>query len=202
MEIAELFLKNIGILELMIKSEESNNLLMVKVLFLILRVHFMKVMLKILRDSKKQENISILKLRSVWNFLILRKMFLQDLVEIQQLQVIGGQIMPMKMIKKEALLIELPQEEVEEATEDEVIEEITLGTEVVSNHMAMIELIISKSEEDIIKREVHGEVEVVIVEDVFGMSEFMKFKLNVKELARLGSSPPPPINSFTRSITR
>ena len=53
MEIAELFLKNIGILELMIKSEESNNLLMVKVLFLILRVHFMKVMLKILRDSKK-----------------------------------------------------------------------------------------------------------------------------------------------------
>ena len=178
MEIAELFLKNIGTLELMIKSEESNNLLMVKVLFLILRVHFMKVMLKILRDSKKQENISILKLRSVWNFLILRKMFLQDLVEIQQLQVIGGQIMPMKMIKKEALLIELPQEEVEEATEDEVIEEITLGTEVVSNHMAMIELIISKSEEDIIKREVHGEVEVVIVEDVFGMSEFMKFKLN------------------------
>ena len=85
MEIAELFLKNIGILELMIKSEESNNLLMVKVLFLILRVHFMKVMLKILRDSKKQENISILKLRSVWNFLILRKMFLQDLAEIQQL---------------------------------------------------------------------------------------------------------------------
>jgi hypothetical protein len=84
----------------------------------------------------------------------------------------------MKMIKKEALLIELPQEEVEEATEDEVIEEITLGTEVVSNHMVMIELIISKSEEDIIKREVHGEVEVVIVEDVFGMSEFMKFKLN------------------------
>ena len=178
MEIAELFLKNIGILELMIKSEESNNLLMVKVLYLILRVHFMKVMLKILRDSKKQENISILKLRSVWNFLILRKMFLQDLVEIQQLQVIGGQIMPMKMIKKEVLLIELPQEEVEEATEDEVIEEITLGTEVVSNHMAMIELIISKSEEDIIKREGHGEVEVVIVEDVFGMSEFMKFKLN------------------------
>jgi hypothetical protein len=177
MEIADLFLKSIGIPELMIKSEESNNLLMVKVLFLILRVHFMKVMLKILRDSKKQENISILKLRSVWNFLILRKMFLQDLVEIQQLQVIGGQIMPMKMIKKEALLIELPQEEVEEATEDEVIEEITLGTEVVSNHMVMIELIISKSEEDIIKREVHGEVEVVIVEDVFGMSEFMKFKL-------------------------
>ena len=90
--------------------------------------------------------------------------------------------MPMKMIKKEALLIKLPQEEVEEATEDEVIEEITLGTEVVSNHMAMIELIISKSEEDIIKREVHGEVEVVIVEDVFGMSEFMKFKLNEARL--------------------
>ena len=90
--------------------------------------------------------------------------------------------MPMKMIKKEALLIELPQEEVEEAIEDEVIEEITLGTEVVSNHMAMIELIISKSEEDIIKREVHGEVEVVIVEDVFGMSEFMKFKLNEARL--------------------
>ena len=90
--------------------------------------------------------------------------------------------MPMKMIKKEALLIELPQVEVEEATEDEVIEEITLGTEVVSNHMAMIELIISKSEEDIIKREVHGEVEVVIVEDVFGMSEFMKFKLNEARL--------------------
>ena len=81
-----------------------------------------------------------------------------------------------------SVLIELPQEEVEEATEDEVIEEITLGTEVVSNHMAMIELIISKNEEDIIKREVHGEVEVVIVEDVFGMSEFMKFKLNEARL--------------------
>jgi hypothetical protein len=33
--------------------------------------------------------------------------------------------------------------------------------------MIMIELIISKDEEDIIKREVHGEVEEVIVEDVF-----------------------------------
>jgi len=44
--------------------------------------------------------------------------------------------------------------------------------------MIMIELIISKDEEDIIKREVHGEVEEVIVEDVFGMSEFMKYNLN------------------------
>jgi len=36
----------------------------------------------------------------------------------------------------------------------------------------MIELIISKSEEDTIKRVVHGEVEEVIVEEELGMSEF------------------------------
>jgi hypothetical protein len=36
MEIADLFLKNIGIPELMIKLEELNNLLMAKALFLIL----------------------------------------------------------------------------------------------------------------------------------------------------------------------
>jgi hypothetical protein len=178
MEIADLFLKSIGIPELMIKSEELNNLLMEKVLFLIFKVHFMKVLLKILKDSKKQENILILKLQSVWNYLILKRMFYQDLVEIPQLQITGGQIMPMKMEKKEAILIELLQEEIKGAIEGEVIEEILVETEVGSNHMVMIELIISKSEEDIIKREVHGEVEEVIVEDVFGMSEFMKYNLN------------------------
>jgi hypothetical protein len=50
MEIADLFLKNIGILELMIKLEELNNLLMEKVLFLIFRAHSMKVLLKILNN--------------------------------------------------------------------------------------------------------------------------------------------------------
>jgi len=49
MEIADLFLKNIGILELMIKLEVLNNLLMEKELFLILQVHFMKDILKTLK---------------------------------------------------------------------------------------------------------------------------------------------------------
>jgi hypothetical protein len=120
MEIADLFLKNIGIPESMIKSEELNNLLMEKVLFLIFKVHFMKVLLKILKDSKKQENILILKLQSVWNYLILKRMFYQDLVEIPLLQITGGQIMPMKMEKKEAILIELLPEEIEGAIEGEV----------------------------------------------------------------------------------
>jgi preprotein translocase subunit SecD len=105
-------------------------------------------------------------------------MFLQDLVETRQLKIIGGQIMPMKTEKKEAIQIELLQEEIEEAIEDEVIEEILVVVEEVSNHMGMIELIISKREVDLIKREVHGEEEEVIAEDVFGMSELMKFKFN------------------------
>lgn len=123
-------------------------------------------------------NILILKLKSVRNYLILKKMFLQDLVETRQLKIIGGQIMPMKTEKKEAIQIELLQEEIEEAIEDEVIEEILVVVEEVSNHMGMIELIISKREVDLIKREVHGEEEEVIAEDVFGMSELMKFKFN------------------------
>lgn len=51
-------------------------------------------------------------------------------------------------------------------------------TEVLTKHIVMRELIISKSEEDTIKRVVHGEVEEVIVEEEVGMSEFIKFKIN------------------------
>ena len=64
------------------------------------------------------------------------------------------------------------------AIEDEVIEEVMVVTEVLTKHIVMRELIISKSEEDTIKRVVHGEVEEVIVEEEVGMSEFMKFKIN------------------------
>lgn len=58
------------------------------------------------------------------------------------------------------------------AIEDEVIEEVMVVTEVLTKHIVMRELIISKSEEDTIKRVVHGEVEEVIVEEELGMSEF------------------------------
>jgi len=64
------------------------------------------------------------------------------------------------------------------AIEDEVIEEVMVVTEVLTKHIVMRELIISKSEEDTIKRVVHGEVEEVIVEEEVGMSEFIKFKIN------------------------
>lgn len=84
--------------------------------------------------------------------------------------------MPMKMGKEEVILKELLQVEIEEVIEDVVIEEILEETEVVTNHMVTIEQILNKSVEDIIKKE-HGEVEEVIGEDVFGMSELMKFKL-------------------------
>lgn len=99
-------------------------------------------------------------------------------METLELQIIGGQVMLMIMEIKELILIELLQEEIEEAIEDEVIEEVMVVTEVLTNNILMIELIISKSDEDIIKRVVHGEVEEVIVEEEVGMSEFMKFKLN------------------------
>lgn len=132
--------------------------------------------MKILKDSKKQAKILILKLQSAWNYLILKKMYLQDLLETRQLQIItGGPMVPKKMETDKAILIDLLLEGIEEAIEDGVIEEVMVVTEVVSNHMEILELIISKSGEDIIKREVHGEVEEVIVEDVIGMSEFMKF---------------------------
>lgn len=85
--------------------------------------------------------------------------------------------MPMIMGKEEVILIELLQVEIEEVIEDVVIEEISEETEVVTNHMVTIEQTLNKSVEDIIKKE-HGEVEEVIGEDVFGMSELMKFKLN------------------------
>jgi hypothetical protein len=178
MLIADLSLKNIGILELMIKLEELNNLLMEKVLSLIFRVHFMKVLLRILKGLKKLVNTLILKLQSVWYYLILKKMFLQDLVETLELQIIGGQIMLMKMEIEELILIEFLQEEIEVVIEDEVIEEVMVVTKVDTNNIVMIDLIISKNEEDIIKRVVHGEVEEVIVEEEVGTSEFMKFKLN------------------------
>jgi len=136
----------------------------------------MRDILKILKDSKKQAKILILKLQSAWNYLILKKMYLQDLLETRQLQIItGGPMVPKKMETDKAILIDLLLEGIEEAIEDGVIEEVMVVTEVVSNHMGILELIISKSGEDIIKREVHGEVEEVIVEDVIGMSEFMKF---------------------------
>jgi hypothetical protein len=75
MQIVDLSLKNTGILELMIKSEELNNLPMEEVLSLIFRVHSMKGLLKILKGSRKQVNILILKLQNVWYYPILKKMY-------------------------------------------------------------------------------------------------------------------------------
>jgi len=119
-----------------------------------------------------------LKLQSVWYYLILKKMFLQDLVETQELQIIGEQVTITIMEIGEVIMKEILKEEIELYKEDEVIEEVMVVIEVVTNKIVMKDLIISLDEEDIIKMVVLGGVEEVIVEEEVGMSEFMKFKLN------------------------
>lgn len=119
-----------------------------------------------------------MKLQSVWYYLILKKMFLQDLVETQELQIIGEQVTIMIMEIGELIMKEILKEEIELYKEDEVIEEVMVVIEVVTNKIVMKDLIISLDEEDIIKMVVLGGVEEVIVEEEVGMSEFMKFKLN------------------------
>lgn len=78
----------------------------------------------------------------------------------------------------EVIMKEILKEEIELYKEDEVIEEVMVVIEVVTNKIVMKDLIISLDEEDIIKMVVLGGVEEVIVEEEVGMSEFMKFKLN------------------------
>lgn len=78
----------------------------------------------------------------------------------------------------ELIMKEILKEEIELYKEDEVIEEVMVVIEVVTNKIVMKDLIISLDEEDIIKMVVLGGVEEVIVEEEVGMSEFMKFKLN------------------------